>query len=195
MGSIRIFLICLIVFQAGVYAQDNTNIVSDFDSLVKSSNNYQQYKVIKKASLNAFRKDLTSTSDSLTSKILNLEDKIKNFEVETKDLSKQIKDTNAELDTLKAAKDEISLLGLNMTKSSYTILVWSIILVLIVILLFLLAKYRNRNSITQELKENLKNTNTEFEQYRHRAIEKQQKLGRELLDAQKKVQEKNRKNQ
>ena len=177
-----------------IHAQDNADIVKSFDSLVDSGNNYQEYKVIKKAEINAFKKELTSNRDDLNSKIKSLEEQIVNFENEIRDVKDQNLSLTKELDDLKTTKNEINFIGIKMSKSSYSMMVWIIILVLLLALAFFIIKYRNRNIVTQELKDNLKRTDKEFEEYKHIAIEKQQKLGRELLDVQKKVQTKNRKN-
>lgn len=173
-------------------AQDQ-EVVRSFDSVVNSSNSWQEFRVIKKVKLNAFKKELISTSDSLDLKINTLENSIEGYKKEIADLDELNKELDKELTTFKNAKDEIDLIGLKMSKSNYQILVWSIILVLVLILGFVFIKYRNRNIVTQELKENLADTTKEFEEYKHRAIEKQQKLGRELLDAQKISQSRNNK--
>lgn len=184
-------LICLLWVQSP--AQEKSDIVKSFDSVVNSGGNYQDYKVIKKTKLNAFKENLASVRDSLKSTISSLENNITTFENDIQELQTQNKGLSKELEKLKKSKDQISILGFNLSKSTYNITVWFIILILILILAFVFIKYRNRNIVTVELKENLRNTNKEFEEYKHRAIEKQQKLGRELLDAQKKAQTKNRK--
>jgi len=183
----------LFSFCLQIQAQEKSDLVKLFDSVVKSGGNYQDYKVIKKTRLNAFKESLTSVSDSMKSNINSLKSNIENYEKELQQVQAQNKKLNEELEALKTSKDQISLLGINLSKSAYNITVWLIILILILILALVFIKYRNRNIVTLELKENLKNTNREFEEYKHRAIEKQQKLGRELLDAQKKAQTKNRK--
>ena len=192
MKYIGLFFICLLGFH--IHAQENTDIVKSFDSLVKSSGSYQEYKVIKKVEINTFKKELVSNRDSLISKIKTLEEQIVTFENEIDDIKDQNLSLTKELDDLKTTKNEISFIGVKMSKSSYSTTVWIIILILLLALAFFIIKYRNRNIITQELKDNLKRTDKEFEEYKHLAIEKQQKLGRELLDVQKKVQTKNRKN-
>lgn len=174
-------------------AQEQGDIVKSFDSVVNSGGNYQDYKVIKRVKLNTFKENLASTRDSLVSKISALEKKIDEVETKFESLESENKALSDELNNLKTEKDQISLLGIDMSKSTYNFSVWGLILLLLLIIVFLFINYRNRNIVTQELKENLKNTNKEFEEYKHRAIEKQQKLGRELLDAQKKAQTKNRK--
>ncbi|MGX1025304.1 hypothetical protein [Flavobacterium sp. CS20] len=184
-------LIVLICFQS--QAQQKNDIVKSFDSVVNSGGNYQEYKVIKRAKLNAFKDNLASTRDSLVSKISILQEHIKEIEKNSKSLNSQNQALKSELSQIKNAKDQISFLGIDMSKSNYLIMVWVIIFILILILILIYIKYRNRNIITLELKENLRNINKEFEDYKHRAIEKQQKLGRELLDAQKKAQTKNNK--
>ncbi|MBS3738037.1 hypothetical protein [Mesohalobacter halotolerans] len=186
-------LICLMWLKSP--AQEERDIVKSFDSIVNSGGNYQDYKVIKRVKLNAFKENLASVRDSLKSNINALESSIESFENDIKKLESQNKNLSYELEALKALKDQISILGLDLSKSTYNITVWLIILLLVLILAFVFIKYRNRNIVTLELKENLRNTNKEFEEYKHRAIEKQQKLGRELLDAQKKVKTKNRKSQ
>jgi len=190
MKNILLLLICSLGLLANA---QNHEVVKSFDSVVKSSNSWQEFRVIKKVKLSEFKKELISTTDSLDSKIKTLENSIVANKKEISDLVESNKKLDAELTTFKNAKDEIDLLGLKISKSNYQILVWSIIIVLLLILVFIFIKYRNRNIVTQELKENLADTTKEFEEYKHRAIEKQQKLGRELLDAQKVAQARNNK--
>jgi uncharacterized membrane protein (DUF106 family) len=190
MKNILLLLICSLGLLASAQEQQ---VVRSFDSVVSSSNNWQEFRVIKKVKLNTFRKELISTTDSLNSRIKTLENSIDASKKEIADLDKSNKKLTADLTTFQNAKDEIDVLGLKMSKSNYQIMVWSIILVLLLILAFVFIKYRNRNIVTQELKENLADTTKEFEEYKHRAIEKQQKLGRELLDAQKIAQARNNK--
>ena len=187
-------IIFILLFSFHIDAQNKDDIVKSFDSIVNTGNNYQEYKVIKKVNLNFFKKQLSSTRDSLETNIKSLQEDIDSFEKEISDLKRLNISLSQELDDLKNSKDEINLLGLKMTKTSYSTTVWIIIFILLLALAFFIIKYRNRNIVTQELKDNLKRTDKEFEEYKHHAIEKQQKLGRELLDAQKKVQTKNRKN-
>lgn len=187
-------ILLLLIFSLSLItnAQDQ-KIVKSFDSMVNARSGWKDFRLIKRTELDSYRKELISASDSLESKIETLDESIANYKKQIDELKKLNEDLNAELTTLKNTKDEINLLGLKMSKSSYLIMVWSIILVLLLVLGFIFVKYRNRNIVTQELKENLANTTKEFEAYKHRAIEKQQKLGRQLLDAQKAAQSRNNK--
>ncbi len=187
-------ILLLLIFSLSLItnAQDQ-KIVKSFDSMVNARSGWKDFRLIKRTELDSYRKELISASDSLESKIETLDESIASYKKQIDELKKLNEDLNAELTTLKNTKDEINLLGLKMSKSSYLIMVWSIILVLLLVLGFIFVKYRNRNIVTQELKENLASTTKEFEAYKHRAIEKQQKLGRQLLDAQKAAQSRNNK--
>lgn len=187
-------ILILLVFSLSLVtnAQDQ-KIVRSFDSMVNVRSGWKDFRLIKRTELASYRKELISASDSIESRIETLDNSIATYKKQIDDLEKLNEDLNAELNILKNTKDEINLLGIKMSKSSYLIMVWSIIFVLLIVLGFIFIKYRNRNIVTLELKENLADTTKEFEAYKHRAIEKQQKLGRQLLDAQKAAQSRNNK--
>lgn len=189
----RICIIFFFVFCFNIQAQEDSKIVKSFDSLVLNSNNWQQYRVIKKVDIKTYKDELISISDSLSAKIKALNTDISSLEESLTSSNTENKALKAELSQMKDAKDDMNLIGITLPKSTYIIIVWSIILVLILGLSFVIIKLRNKSIVTQEIKENLENTTKEFEDYKHRAIEKQQKLGRELLDAQKLAQARNQK--
>ena len=76
----------------------------------------------------------------------------------------------------------MSLLGMQMTKTGYNILLWSIIGGLLVLLLLFIFKFKNSNVITRNAKLALAETEEEFEAHRKRALEREQKVMRRLQD-------------
>jgi predicted nuclease with TOPRIM domain len=183
-------IVLLLLFSVNLQAQESNEIVKSFDSLVLNSNNWTEYRVIKKRGLSSFKDELISTSNNFDETVKSLNANISNLESTLSSVDNENKALKAELSEMKLAKDEMNLLGITLSKANYTVMVWVIIFILILILAFVTIKLRNRTIVTDEIKENLDNTTKEFEEYKHRAIEKQQKLGRELLDTQKQVQAK-----
>ena len=59
---------------------------------------------------------------------------------------------------------------------------WGIVATLIIALLFFIFRFNKRNTQTTEAKNNLLQTEKEFEDYRAKALEKEQRLGRLLQD-------------
>ena len=69
-----------------------------------------------------------------------------------------------------------------MSKTSYNILLWSIIGGLLAFLLFFIYKFKNSNAVTKQAKLSLAETEEEFEEHRKRALEREQKVMRRLQD-------------
>ena len=122
-------------------------------------------------SLKAVHKDLNDTQaivESQASEIQTLKSNLTN----TKET---LADTNLE-------KDSMELFGLQMSKTNYNILMWSIIAGLLACLLFFIFKYKNSNAITKDAKRKLDEVETEFEDHRRTALEREQKVRRQLQD-------------
>lgn len=203
MKSIYIILFAL-SFSLSGFSQDNSNenqeqkeptSVENLRNVVDKSNNYQQYKVIEKVEINAAIKRVASEFDALTAEISNLKDSLQAKDQQIRSLKKQAADLQVELTNLQNEKDEVQFLGLSLTKSSYNTLVWSIIGLLLALLLFFIFRFNRSNLLTKEAKQNLKNLDADYENYKRIALEKQQKLGRQLQDEKNKNQKLNKGNQ
>ncbi|WP_411768891.1 tRNA (guanine-N1)-methyltransferase [Winogradskyella sp. A3E31] len=122
-------------------------------------------------SLKAVHKDLADTKavvESQASEIESLKSNLSN----TKDT---LADTNLE-------KDSMALFGLQMSKTSYNVLLWSIIAGLLALLLFFIFKFKSSNAVTREAKNKLDEVESEFEEHRRTALEREQKVRRQLQD-------------
>jgi len=67
-----------------------------------------------------------------------------------------------------------------MNKGAYKGLVWTIIAGLLGTLLFFIYRFRNSNLVTVATRNNLEEVQEEFESYKKRALEREQKVRREL---------------
>lgn len=157
-------------------------IDNQFEYVIQKSYNYQEYKNVKKTwlyqlkahtldSLKAIQDDLTTTQntvDSLAQQITVLKSNL----AETKST---LDDTNEE-------KDNMALFGLQMSKNNYNVLLWSIIGALFALLLFFIYRFRNSNAVTKLAKKSLMETEEEFEDHRRTALEREQKVRRQLQD-------------
>lgn len=161
---------------------NNGTIDNQFEFVIRKSNRYQEYKVVKTNWLYTLK---AHTLDSLNAVKKQLNDTkliVDNQEKEIEVLKTNLSDTNTNLDRLKLEKDSMSLLGMQMTKTGYNILLWSIIGGLLVLLLLFIFKFKNSNVITRNAKLALAETEEEFEAHRKRALEREQKVMRRLQD-------------
>lgn len=161
---------------------DGGTLESQFDYLYRKSSSYQEYKVVKKTS---YQKIKGNVLDSLSSIKKELGDTKKIVEVQASEITSlkdDLKITNDNLSAVTKEKDNIKFLGMPMTKSAYNSLLWTIIFSLVALLLFFIFKYRSSNTITTQAQDLLADTEKEFEAYKAKALEREQKVRRELQD-------------
>jgi len=158
------------------------SIDNQFEFVIRRSNSWQDYKTVKKTWLYTLK---AHTLDSLKAVHKDLADTqivVKNQEKEIADLKLNLSNTQTDLDQTNTEKNNMSLFGLQMSKSSYNVLMWSIIGGLLVLLLFFIYKFNNSNAITKEARKNLADTEEEFEEHRKTALAREQKVRRQLQD-------------
>jgi len=161
---------------------DNGTIESQFDYLYRKSSSYQEYKVVKKT---FYQKIKGNVLDSMQALKKDLGDTKKLVEVqsnEIKGLKSDLQTTNNDLTSVTQEKDNIKFLSIPMTKASYNSLLWTIIFSLIALLLFFIFRFKSSNSITVQAQGLLSDTEKEFESYKAKALEREQKVRRELQD-------------
>lgn len=101
---------------------------------------------------------------------------------EIENLKNNLANTQSKLDNTNAEKDSMSLFGLQMSKGGYNVLMWSIIGGLLALTLLFIYRFNNSNSATKTAKLKLDELETEFEEHRRVALEREQKVRRQLQD-------------
>tara|TARA_Y100000815_G_scaffold274291_1_gene307899 strand:+ start:1626 stop:2288 length:663 start_codon:yes stop_codon:yes gene_type:complete len=187
----NIFLLLAILFTAVSFAQEETaepqqdlpnTIDNQFDVLIESSNNYQDYKVVRKYKINELRKNTGDTIKGLHARISNLNTEISEQDSQIVGLKDSLASTNLTLGNTREEKDSIDLFGIQMSKGGYKGLMWGIIAVLALATIFFAMRFKSSNFQTREAKHKLADTEAEYEDYRKKALEKEQKMGRLLQD-------------
>ena len=179
-------LIVLLCFQVGV-AQNGSiskpeTINEKFEKLLKESNNYEDYKVIKKHKIYQLRENTQKHIEGLNSQISTLGGTINTLNTEITTLKASLNNTKTTLKGINKEKDSINFFGTLMSKAGYNTMVWSIVTILLLGLLFFIFKFKNSNILTKQAKKKLEEVENSFESYKHKALEKEQKLGRQLQD-------------
>ncbi|HEY8935478.1 MAG TPA: hypothetical protein VIM65_09675 [Cyclobacteriaceae bacterium] len=169
-------------------AQDLT--LKDRYVLMKTkSQTYQDYKVIKETVLDGVWK---ITIDSLHAKNNALADtkknvlKLKNQVIAAKNETAKTKESVAEI---LFDSTHINVLGINFNKRVFISTAGIIIAGLIVLLGVLLGRLRWMQSSSKEKVESLDRLTKEFDDFKHKALDKQMKLSRELQNERNKLQD------
>jgi len=180
----KITLITLFISAMAFCQTEKTNNTVDhqFRTLYKNSNNYQEYKVISK---NAFGILHNNVLDSVQAYNKNLAAKntLINSQKNTIDtLEKEATITTVKLNDAIAKETSISVFGFQLQKNIYSIILYSIILLLLAATSFFIYKFKNSSVVTSASKSNLEDIENEFNVFRKKALEREQKLRRELQD-------------
>jgi preprotein translocase subunit SecF len=162
-------------------------IVDDFNEIVDESGSWKDYKIIKKTQVTSFTKQLKENSEAFEAEISSLENEISNQAKEVKDLKNQLAEVQNNLVEVKEEKDSMQFLGSNLNKSLFQTIVFGIIGVLILVLIIVMVKFKSNSAATNEALDSLSSTEKDFEEYKRNSLEKQQVLGRQLLDEKNKV--------
>ncbi|MFC5196030.1 tRNA (guanine-N1)-methyltransferase [Bizionia hallyeonensis] len=194
MNSLKKFLLFLFIASyTSINAQDATEtddqlslesgtIDSQFEYVIQRSNNYQDYKVVKKNWLYTLKAHTLDSLKSIHSELATAEGTISNQNSEIASLKSSLKNTEDTLNKTTNEKNNMELFGLQMTKPNYNILMWSIVGLLLALLLLFIYKFKNSNAITREAQKNLSETEDEFDEHRRTALEREQKVRRQLQD-------------
>lgn len=161
---------------------DGGSIDSQMEYVIEESNNYQQYKVIEEKWIRKLRSHVKDTLSAMRNERNQLKDELNARAEKIKALNLDLKSTHDTLANTRKAQNEMAFVGVPLEKSSYRITMWSIIAVLVIALLIFVFRFNRSNATTRQSRETLANVQDEFDDHRKRALEREQKLRRELQD-------------
>ncbi|GLR16198.1 hypothetical protein [Portibacter lacus] len=190
MKNILTLLMMIFAFSLGTAQQASENegsldggtIESQFDYLISKSNNYQQYKVVRKDFISKFFQNISDSLASNNEEITKLNNTIYEQQISVDSMKSQMMTLNADLTQVNKEKNSFSLFGLLLNKVTYNTLMWSLILGLLGALLFFIYRFKRSHVVTAKAKENLSKTKEEFDAFRKKTLEKEQVLMRKLQD-------------
>lgn len=188
----RILLLITILFiglQLG-FTQEETNkptissgnIPEKFDYVINKSNNYQEFKVVKKVWLNQLKKQIVDSFTTKTNTIKGLKNTIESQQKSIRDLQTKVSELNTTISQINTDKANINFIGTDIKKDSFKSIFWGVSGVLTLLLVFFIYKFNNSNSVTKETKALLTDVEKEFEDHRKVALEREQKVMRKLQD-------------
>lgn len=165
---------------------DSGPISSQFDFISKKSGNYRaegvRYEVVREDNLYKLRKNVLDSVSAFNKKAAELKTTISEHETTITSLNKKLEETTINLTAVTEEKDNMSFLGISVSKATYNIILWTIIASLFILLGIFVYRFRNSNILTQEAKQNLSELEIEYEDHRRRALEREQKISRKLQD-------------
>ncbi|MBA3900008.1 MAG: tRNA (guanine-N1)-methyltransferase [Bacteroidetes bacterium] len=172
-------------FALSVFAQtenslDAGTIESQFEYVLENSNRWENFKVIKQPWIDKLQNNIADSLNALKSQISENQNILNSHQAETDALNAELEKVNMQLLAIQQEKDSISFLGMFLEKSTYKNMMYALSAGLLAFLLIFIYRFNRSNAITTEIKSTLSEIQEEFSSYKKRALEKEQKLAREL---------------
>ncbi len=163
------------------------SVADQFEFAIKKSNNYndgqgRSYEVIRRTMMLNLKKNAVDSLNAVQNRLNSASDLIATQKNEISTLKADLGKTQETLTDTNKEKDSMSLLGMQMSKTGYNSLMWAIIAGLLGLLLFFIFKFKHSNVITKEAKNSFSELENEFKEHRRVALEREQKVKRELQD-------------
>jgi hypothetical protein len=170
---------------------ENRNLNDQFRELRDKAETYNEYRVIKGSSLNSFWK---SVQDSLQSYRTGMESRAATISVlntQLNDLRQRANQLEEELNLSRSRENALPFLGFHLHKHVYNTVVWSLIFALAAAAIAMSVRSIQHGRNAGRAAEDLQQLETEHEEFRKKAQEKQAKLARELQTERNRVEELN----
>jgi hypothetical protein len=161
---------------------DRGSVEDRFDYILKEAVTSEDSKVVKGWWLYHLKAHVLDTIKSLQNEIGHLQVSVSAKSSNYDSLNAELKETNEKLTIAIEEKNSISFFGLPMHKNAYNTLLWSIIGGLTFLLLFFILLFKRSNIITVQTKKDIDELKDEFEGFRKRALEREEKLVRKHHD-------------
>ncbi|MFM1879588.1 MAG: hypothetical protein RLZZ241_2454 [Bacteroidota bacterium] len=146
------------------------------------SNNGVRYKVSRTREFEKLRDNISDSLKENRKIALTLKQTIDNQNGQINKLKEELTTTTKALSNATNEKDSVNFFGQQITKGTYNLIVWIVLIILSILLGHFIFRFTRSNAITQESKAKLTDLEIEFEDYRRKALEREQRISRQLHD-------------
>jgi len=173
----------LLTLTLSSYSQSSTNTIENqFNTLISQSNNWQNYKVVEKNKFQQLQQNVKDSINSLQTTIRQNNTTVIEQKTSIDSLSSQLQVLQKDLTIAIDKENNLDFIGISTHKSTFQIIVWSIILVLLLILGILFIQFRKSYTDTKDARKKQLETESELEEYKKKSLEREQKIRRQLQD-------------
>ncbi|RXP52803.1 hypothetical protein EC396_10845 [Lutibacter sp. HS1-25] len=177
-----LFTVSITFGQTITKLKDTSSISNQFENLIQNANKYQDFRVVKTSDIYKLKSNVTDSIAASRKKLLEVNSMINSQKITVDSLQTSLNTAEETIITLNKESSSIGFLGLRFQNNLFKTIMLSIIAILAILLAFFIYKFKASNTITQAATENLKELEAEFETHRKTALEREQKVRRQLQD-------------
>ncbi len=178
-----VLAISLITFTLAVNAQTPKKSIDDqFTSLINESSNWQSYKVVEKGKLNQIQRNVLEATNQLQNEIDSSKAALTEQKASLNAITSKLSTTEEALNEALSREDNLDVMGIPTSKSTFKLLVCIVIAILLLALAGLFIQFKKSYTDTKEARKKLIETEEELEELKKRSLEREQKIRRQLQD-------------
>ncbi|HJX70720.1 MAG TPA: hypothetical protein VJ346_02175 [Bacteroidales bacterium] len=161
---------------------DKGSIESSFSYVIKNASDFEDSKVVKSWWLWRLRSHVLDSLKVYRDSIQYIQNIVETKDHQIDSMKTDLKELTSSLSAAVKTKDTLSFLGIGMTKLAYNTIMWLLAAVLFTAFVIVFLMYKRSNIVAVRMKATLDETQEEFEAHRKRALEREQKIAREMYD-------------
>ncbi|WP_075348938.1 hypothetical protein [Algoriphagus marinus] len=159
-------------------------IDSQFDYIYNTSNNFQEYKVVKKTNLDLLKSNILDSMKTMRGEVASQKILMQGKNDSIASLNALLEVSESEKQVAIDAKDNFTFLGIGIHKAVYSSMMWILVGILAAALTFFSFQYMKSFKKIRKAQRDLVEVQEEFDNHRKNTLERERKLKRELIDAQ-----------
>ncbi|MGH2665235.1 tRNA (guanine-N1)-methyltransferase [Flavobacterium sp.] len=175
-----------LLFAVASFAQEasfNQNTIrSQFDYILDKSENYRDLKIVKTKWLVSLKENMASSYATVQSQLFDSRNTVNQQKAEIVQLQAKLKESNASLSAYTNVGPTVTFLGIRFNQHVFATIFTIIFLGSLLSFVFFSIRFKKANAITQHSKSILSELEDEYQEYKRRAIEREQKVSRQLQD-------------
>jgi tetrahydromethanopterin S-methyltransferase subunit B len=192
MRSLLFFLILVLSLPLMAQRRGNPALSEDaplrqqFDEMLEVSNRYRegsrQFKVVPRDYLEAFMTNVSDSISTYTVQIDELQRRQDELESQIEETASEVSDRDDTIGELRRERDTVSLLGMQLDKGTYSLIMWGLVIGLLIAFLVAMASTRVAAGNNTSLKRERDKLAAELEESRRSRLTVEQELRRQLQD-------------
>lgn len=164
------------------HLMSNEKIENKFNSLLEKASVFKEYKVIHSSAIEEFRVSFSNHLMNSLNNFSDLHSELENKDALISSLQTQVATVKMENSDLNESVNTISIFGFSLEKRMYSFLMWSLVVLFGIIAFFFAYRFKVANEVTRNSKHVLAEVENEYQLFKQNAIEREQKLRRQLQD-------------
>lgn len=175
-------LFVLVTSNAQETSSTSTNLSGQFDYILTKSESYRDLQIVKRKWIENLKESVFSSYTSLETQFLESKAMMQKQQREIESLKTKLQQANASLATYTNKGPTVTFLGIAFNQIVFGTLFSILFFGSLILACVFAIKYNKSNELTLNAKNVLAELEEEFQEYKRKTIEREQKISRQLQD-------------